>query len=167
MHGSRRNAWLGLTPEPERELPHAVARLRARLPDGAAASTEAAERRRVERLVLHGNRRSWLGYLREVAELVADVAAGGSGGRAGGAARAAAGGAAGGEGPPGPGTVEAALVAGEVVLAHHQMLIGLPGPDYDRVAADRALLTRAVDRLRRLSLSARASAGHHPEAGLR
>ena len=30
MHG-RRVVWLGLTPEPERELPDAVATLRARL----------------------------------------------------------------------------------------------------------------------------------------
>jgi hypothetical protein len=104
----------------------------------------------VERLVLHGNQRSWLGYLREVAELVADVAAGGAHG----------------EGPPGPGDVEAALVAGEVVLAHHQMLIGLPGPAYDEAAAERALLTRAVERLRR-RVQPGATAEHDPEAGSR
>ncbi|RAG80828.1 hypothetical protein DN069_36025 [Streptacidiphilus pinicola] len=160
MHGSRRNAWLGLTPEPERELPHAVARLRGWLPDAAvlgtapsvnpvACAATAAERRRVERLILHGNRRSWLGYLREVAELVADVASG----------------IAHGEGPPGPQDVEAALVAGEVVLAHHQMLIGLPGPAYHQAAADRALLTRAVDRLRRLQPGS--AVEQDPEAGPR
>ncbi len=119
----------------------------------------------MERLILHGSPRSWLGYLREVAELVADVAAGGSaGGSPGGSVRGSVG-----EGPPGPAELEAALVAGEVVLAHHQMLIGLPGPAYDRVATDRALLSRAVDRLRRLQPPKPAvhDAPHRPEAGLR
>ncbi|WP_042374239.1 hypothetical protein [Streptacidiphilus neutrinimicus] len=159
MHATRRNAWLGLTPEPERELPHAVALLRGR--SGRADGIE-AERRRVERLILHGSRRSWLGYLHEVAELVAEVAAGGALGAGG---MLGTGGALG-EGPPGPGDVEAALVAGEVVLAHHQMLIGLPGPAYDQAAADRALLTRAVDRLRHLQARP-VPAAHDPETGWR
>ncbi|SEK56503.1 hypothetical protein [Streptacidiphilus jiangxiensis] len=128
MHGSRRNAWLGLTPEPELELPYAVARLRAR---GSAASAESSEteRSRVERLILHGTQRTWLAYLHEVAELVVAVATG--------------------TGPPGGDQIEAALVAGEVVLGHHRMLIGLPGPAYEQTAADRALLGRAVERLAR------------------
>ncbi|MEY9874222.1 hypothetical protein ABH931_003716 [Streptacidiphilus sp. MAP12-33] len=155
-HATRRNAWLGLTPEPERELPHAVARLRSRPPE--------AERRRVERLVLHGSRRGWLRYLGEVTALVTHVAAGDPV-RNGPPGSEGSEGAVGGVGAMGAADVEAALVAGEVVLGHHQMLIGLPGPGYDEAAADRALLTRAVERLRHRQAALRAA--HDPEAGTR
>jgi hypothetical protein len=57
-----RHAWLSITPEPERELPDAVAELRG------DASIE-AERARVERLVTHGSRRAWTAYLAEAAVL--------------------------------------------------------------------------------------------------
>jgi hypothetical protein len=57
-----RHAWLSITPEPERELPDAVAALR---PGGSIE----AERARVERLVLRGSRRAWSAYLAEAAEL--------------------------------------------------------------------------------------------------
>jgi hypothetical protein len=62
-----RHAWLSITPEPERELPAAVAELR----EGGAPSPGAlaAEEARVERLVTRGSRRAWTGYLREAAEL--------------------------------------------------------------------------------------------------
>jgi hypothetical protein len=63
--GARR-AWLSITPEPERELPDAVAELRG---DGSIE----AERARVERLVMHGSRRAWTAYLSEVAELARDA----------------------------------------------------------------------------------------------
>ncbi|MFJ3876339.1 hypothetical protein ACIPW5_02625 [Streptomyces sp. NPDC090077] len=138
MSGRRRLDWLGLTPEPERELPTAVAALRAAppgaAPPGAAPPGAApgrpqdladAERRRVERLVLHGTRHGWLRYLAEVTDLVTSVAAG---------ARA--------------GDPAAALLAGEVVLDHHRMLIGLPGPGYGRTARDRTALEGAVRALR-------------------
>jgi hypothetical protein len=59
-----RHAWLSITPEPERELPPAVAALR---PGGSAE----AERARVERLVLRGSRRAWSAYLSEAANLPA------------------------------------------------------------------------------------------------
>jgi hypothetical protein len=59
--GDARHAWLSITPEPERELPEAVAALRG-------TSVE-AERARMERLVTHGSRRAWHAYLREAAEL--------------------------------------------------------------------------------------------------
>ncbi|MFG2230754.1 hypothetical protein ACGFNX_12155 [Streptomyces sp. NPDC048723] len=129
MSGRRRLDWLGLTPEPERELPTAVAALRASS-HGAAAGPPprdpaATERRRVERLILRGSRHSWLRYLAEVTELVTGVA---EGSRAGDPA--------------------AALLAGEVVLDHHRMLIGLPGPGYGRTAQDRTALERAVRTLR-------------------
>jgi len=65
---TRRNEWLSLTPEPERELPETVATLRA---DGRAgwAAVE-HERARVERLVVRARRGAWLSYLDEVAQMV-------------------------------------------------------------------------------------------------
>ncbi len=56
-----RYAWLSITPEPERELPAAVAELRD-------TSTE-EERKRVEALVVRASRRAWSAYLREISEL--------------------------------------------------------------------------------------------------
>lgn len=139
MSGRRSLVWLGLTPEPERELPRAVAALRTRAPDAGTEAREpaAAERRRVERLILHGSERSWLRYLAEVTELVTSVADGTT------------------AGDPG-----AALVAGEVVLDHHRMLIGLPGSGYDRTALDRSALETAVRTLRAAAPGAPGSA--HP-----
>ncbi|MGP3683391.1 hypothetical protein ACTVZO_01550 [Streptomyces sp. IBSNAI002] len=134
MSGRRRLDWLGLTPEPERELPLAVAALRASsrgtpgtpgTPGRPPGDLAAAERRRVERLILRGSRHSWLRYLAEVTDLVTGVAAG---------SRA--------------GDPSAALLAGEVVLDHHRMLIGLPGPGYGRTAQDRTALESAVRTLR-------------------
>ena len=60
-----RHAWLSNTPEPERELPDAVAALRG--------GSIAAERARVERLVLRGSRRAWTAYLAEAHELARDA----------------------------------------------------------------------------------------------
>ncbi|AWN31463.1 hypothetical protein [Streptomyces sp. NEAU-S7GS2] len=127
MSGRRNLIWLGLTPEPERELPTTVAALRTaarRTADAPAEATE-AERRRVERLILHGTQHGWLRYLAEVTGLVTAVAA-----------------------RTRHGDRRAALRAAEVVLDHHRMLIGLPGPGYDRTAADRSALERAVRTLR-------------------
>ncbi|MFC8244449.1 hypothetical protein [Streptomyces chartreusis] len=124
MSARRSLVWLGLTPEPEQELPAAVAALRspaARRPPSALVT---AERHRVERLVLRGTQRGWLRYLREVTDLVVRAA--------------------------GSRTTDprAALLAGEVVLDHHRMLIGLPGAGYDRTALQRRELERALARLR-------------------
>ncbi|MFF9783111.1 hypothetical protein [Streptomyces nigrescens] len=126
MSGRRNLIWLGLTPEPERELPATVAALRTarRTADTPAGATE-AERRRVERLILHGTQHGWLRYLAEVTGLVTAVAS-----------------------RTRPGDRRAALRAAEVMLDHHRMLIGLPGPGYDRTAADRSALERAVRTLR-------------------
>jgi hypothetical protein len=60
------HAWLSITPEPERELPDAVAALR---PGGSVE----AERARVERLVVRGSRRAWSAYLAEAARLARDA----------------------------------------------------------------------------------------------
>ncbi|MFJ9413347.1 MULTISPECIES: hypothetical protein [unclassified Streptomyces] len=126
MSGRRSLVWLGLTPEPERELPTTVAALRAaaHTADVPAQATR-AERSRVERLVLHGTQRGWLRYLAEVTRLVTEVADGSR-----------------------PGDRHAALLAAEVVLDHHRMLIGLPGPGYGRTTADRTALEGAVRTLR-------------------
>ncbi|MFI1978848.1 hypothetical protein [Streptomyces wedmorensis] len=179
MSGRRHLDWLGLTPEPERELPAAVAALRASLgtahhPPPGRAELAAAERRRVERLVLRGSRHSWLRYLAEAAALVTAVTfrldeQEGKGGHAAADAdmnadtdtradadtdtrtgadtdtradantdtRADA-----------DASTAAALLAAEVILDHHRMLIGLPGAGYGRTAGDRAALESALRLLR-------------------
>ncbi|MEA2331827.1 MAG: hypothetical protein QOH58_1965 [Thermoleophilaceae bacterium] len=63
----RRHAWLSITPEPERELPAAIATLRAGGPPGGDALE--AERRTVERLVTRGSRRAWTAYIADAAAL--------------------------------------------------------------------------------------------------
>ncbi|MBL1108452.1 hypothetical protein JK361_28335 [Streptomyces sp. 5-8] len=125
MSARRSLVWLGLTPEPEQELPAAVAALRAPTDETPPPGLVAAERRRVERLVLRGTQRGWLRYLAEVTDLVVAAAVN-------------------------PATTDPrpALVAGEVVLDHHRMLIGLPGAGYARTAAQRRDLERALSHLR-------------------
>ena len=64
----RAATWLSITPEPERELPAAVATLNH---GGTPPPAEvAAETERVERLILRGSERAWLGYLHGVVELI-------------------------------------------------------------------------------------------------
>ncbi|MEZ0109587.1 hypothetical protein ABH920_003601 [Catenulispora sp. EB89] len=138
----RRPVWLGLTAEPERELPEAVAALRMRGLRSAAPPADrarlfsvAAERRRIGDLLVHGGQRSWLRYLQEVTALV----------------RAAAEAAQTAQTAGGPADAAPALLAAEVVLDHHTMLIGLPGPAYRRAATQRTALTEAVRVLRGLA----------------
>ena len=59
--------WLSLTPEPERELPEAVATLR----HGSAAPPErvAAERERFERLIVSARRRAYQRWLADARAL--------------------------------------------------------------------------------------------------
>ena len=58
-----RHRWLSITPEPELELPEALATLRA---GGApSAGLVELERARAERLVTRGTRRAWRRYLAE------------------------------------------------------------------------------------------------------
>jgi hypothetical protein len=95
-----RHAWLSITPEPERELPAAIATLRA---DGAPTDSEVElERRRVERLVTRGSRRAWTAYIADAAAL----------------ARAADG-----EGE----VAEARALVLDVVDNHDNLRLGLPG----------------------------------------
>jgi hypothetical protein len=95
-----RHAWLSITPEPERELPAAIATLRAGgQPDGPAVE---AERRRVERLVTRGSRRAWTAYIAEAAAL----------------ARATAG-----EGE----VAQARALVLDVIDNHDNLRLGLPG----------------------------------------
>jgi hypothetical protein len=95
-----RHAWLSITPEPERELPAAIATLRAgRAPSDSAVELE---RRRAERLVTRGSRRAWTAYIGEAAEL----------------ARAADG-----EGE----VAEARALVLDVIDNHDNLRLGLPG----------------------------------------
>lgn len=94
-----RHAWLSITPEPERELPYALAVLRA---GGRPPATAVdAERARAERLVTRGSRRAWLAYLRDARELA--------------------------ERSPGNGAVgEARAIVLDVLDNHDQLTLGLP-----------------------------------------
>jgi hypothetical protein len=99
---SERHAWLSLTPEPERELPRAVATMRA----GAPAAAEAVEREqsRIERVVVRARRRRWLAYMHEVGALIKRSASSAD-----------------------PSVAHARAVAAEVIRNHHGLLLGLPG----------------------------------------
>jgi hypothetical protein len=112
---SGRDAWLSLTPEPERELPATVATLRAGGP--VTAGEVERERARVERLVVRARRRAWFAYMGTVVALIE-----GSGGSAD------------------PRVVRARELARQVVHNHHQLLLGLPGPAADRTAEQRSAL---------------------------
>jgi hypothetical protein len=118
----KRVSWLSVTPEPERELPAAVATLR----HGRAAPADAIEfeRERIDRLVLHGRQREWLSYLHGVVDLIERTAAGGNQELVGARARATA-----------------------VLANHHNLLLALPGRAAERTAVDRARLSELADDL--------------------
>ncbi len=62
-----RHLWLSITPEPESELPRALATLRyGGSPPAAMVERETA---RAEALVLRGSRRAWRGYLADALAL--------------------------------------------------------------------------------------------------
>lgn len=68
-------AWLSLTPEPERELPVAIATLRA---GGCPTAAQvAAERQHANRLIKRGSRRAWARWLSEARGLARSSASGG------------------------------------------------------------------------------------------
>jgi hypothetical protein len=64
-----RHRWLSITPEPELELPEALATLRAGGPPSAALVE--LERTRAEQLVMRGTRRAWRRYLADALALAA------------------------------------------------------------------------------------------------
>lgn len=94
-----RQAWLSLTPEPERELPRAVATLRCG--GSAPADAVARERARAARLVLHGTRRAWLAWLHEALALAEREPAGD------------------------PEVAEARALVLDVISNHHALALGL------------------------------------------
>lgn len=113
----KRASWLSVTPEPERELPRAVATLTAgRRPSGDAVGREQA---RIERLVLHGSQRQWLQYLHEVVDLIerSTVVA-----------------------VADPVVAAARTRALAVIANHHNLLLALPGRGATWTAGDRARL---------------------------
>ena len=59
--------WLSITPEPESELPRAIATLRSGGPPPAALVEH--ETARAEALVMRGSRRAWRRYLAEALAL--------------------------------------------------------------------------------------------------
>ncbi len=114
----KRPSWLSVTPEPERELPGAVATLLAGARPPADAVTE--EQARIERLILHGSERQWLAYLHRVVELIDDSAQ-----------------------IEDPDVIRARERARAVLSNHHNLLLGLPGRAGERTAADREHLAQA------------------------
>ena len=111
----KRAAWLSVTPEPERELPEAVATLLCgRAPTAGRVDRE---RLRVERLVLRGSERQWLAYLRGVVELIDRTADGSD-----------------------PDVVRARERARAVIANHHNLLLALPGRGAQRTETDRRRL---------------------------
>jgi hypothetical protein len=111
--------WLSVTPEPERELPAAVATLAC----GGSPTDEAVakESARVERLVLHGSERRWDRYLHDVVELIE--------------ARA---------GDRDPDVAQARDVAIAVIANHHNLLLALPGRGARRTEMDRRRLAQLL-----------------------
>ena len=118
----KRASWLSITPEPERELPDAVATLAAGHLAGPGAV--AAEQARIERLILHGSRRRWLAYLHDVVDLIAA-----------------------GNGSDDPDVAAARERATKVIANHHNLLLGLPdyGPTHPRLTATDSRRLRALD----------------------
>jgi hypothetical protein len=115
----KRSPWLSLTPEPERELPAAVATLVCgHRPSGAAVAAEAA---RIERLVLRGRERGWNRYLHDVVELI-DARGGDSD----------------------PEVAHAREVAIAVIANHHNLLLALPGRGARRTDTDRRRLMQLL-----------------------
>ena len=116
-------AWLALTPEPERDLPAAIAVLRSAgaVPGAPAALADlereaAREAARAEALVLRGSESSYLAWLREAAELAAR-----------------------GERSDDPAVAHAAGVVRDIVRNQAGLLLGLPGGGRRRETARRAL----------------------------
>ncbi len=115
----KRASWLSVTPEPERELPAAV----ATLVRGAPASEDAiaGEAARIERLVLRGTRRGWNHYLHRVVELIEER-----------------------RDDSDPAVVRARTLATRVIANHHNLLLALPGRGAQQTEADRRRLAQLL-----------------------
>jgi hypothetical protein len=115
----KRAPWLSVTPEPERELPEAVATLRSGASPAAEAVAEETER--IEQLVLRGSERRWDSYLHDVVSLIDQRAADAD-----------------------PDVARARAVAIAVISNHHNLLLALPGRGARRTEADRRRLTQLL-----------------------
>jgi hypothetical protein len=115
----KRASWLSVTPEPERELPAAVATLACgERPTDDAVAGEASE---IERLVLHGSQRSWNRYLHRVVGLIESRAD-----------------------DPDPDVAQARALAIRVIANHHNLLLALPGPGAHQTENDRRRLAQLL-----------------------
>jgi hypothetical protein len=115
----KRAPWLSVTPEPERELPAAVATLRCgRLATDQAAAEEAA---RIEGLILRGGERRWDAYLHGVVSLIDQRADDAD-----------------------PDVARAREVAIAVISNHHNLLLALPGRGARRTESDRRRLSELI-----------------------
>jgi hypothetical protein len=115
----KRASWLSVTPEPERELPAAVATLvHGHRPSDQAIAEEAA---RIERLVLHGGERRWDSYLHGVVSLIDQRADDAD-----------------------PDVAQARAVAIAVISNHHNLLLALPGRGAGRTETDRRRLAELL-----------------------
>jgi hypothetical protein len=115
----KRASWLSVTPEPERELPAAVATLVCG--GQPTEDTVAAEADRIERLVLRGSQRGWNHYLHRVVELIEDR-----------------------RHDANPDVARARRLAARVIANHHNLLLALPGRGAQRTEADRRRLAELL-----------------------
>jgi hypothetical protein len=110
------HSWLSVTPEPERELPEALATLRCETaPPPPQAVRE--EEERIERLILHGSQRDWLAYLTRALDETERTRRSSN-----------------------PGVMRARAITREIIGNHHNLLLGLPGRGAERTADERRRL---------------------------
>jgi hypothetical protein len=128
----KRASWLSITPEPERELPAAVATMTAG--QRAGPDAVAAEQARIEHLILHGSQRSWLAYLHDVVDLIAAE-----------------------NGSENPDVAAARARATTVIANHHNLLLGLT----DRAHPGARLTANDSSRLRALDPTGREPVAAH------
>jgi hypothetical protein len=109
-------SWLSVTPEPERELPEALATLRHEA-DPPPAQAVQHEEERIEKLILHGSQRDWLAYLTQALDETERTRPSNN-----------------------PGVVRARAIVREVIANHHNLLLVLPGRAAERTADERRRL---------------------------
>jgi hypothetical protein len=108
-------SWLSVTPEPERELPDALAILRHK-GDPSPQDVE-RERIRIEALILHGRLRDWLAYLTDAIDAIEAT-----------------------RDTEDPRVAHAREVVRDVIANHHNLLLGLPGRAAELTADERRRL---------------------------